>query len=132
MNESVVSVLIVDDQPAFCRTAVEILEATDLFEVGDVAASGEEALQLLEDRQFDLVLLDVQMPGIGGLETARLVRTRYPETVVILTSVADGPDIRIKAAQSDAHYVSKADLGPDQLEECWRQIGGRGTSATVP
>ena len=66
-----VGVLTVDDQQVFREVAVAVIEATPGFEPVGQAASGEEALRLLETLRPDLALIDVRMPGMDGVETAR-------------------------------------------------------------
>ena len=80
-------VLVVDDGEIFQQVGASLVsEAQGLHLVG-VAASGEEAIRLLPELKPDLVLLDVHMPGLGGLETARVIRRESPQTVVVLVSV---------------------------------------------
>ena len=72
-------VLVVDDSEIFQRVGASLVsEAQGLHLVG-VAASGEEAIRLLPELKPDLVLLDIHMPGIGGLEAARVIQTREPD-----------------------------------------------------
>jgi CheY-like chemotaxis protein len=79
-------VLVVDDSETFRAVAASLLSAAEgLRRVGE-ASSGEEAIRLLPELKPDLVLLDVHMPGMGGLETARVIRRESPETVVVLVS----------------------------------------------
>ena len=68
----------VDDQSVFRRVARELIEATDGFAHLGEATCGEEALVLADELRPDLVLLDVCMPGIDGLETARRLRASHP------------------------------------------------------
>jgi DNA-binding NarL/FixJ family response regulator len=77
---AVVRVLLVDDQAAFLRAMIGVVEETRGFEVVGAAASGEESLRLAEALLPDLVLMDVNSPGIDGLEaTRRLCEGRdYP------------------------------------------------------
>ena len=65
-------ILVVDDDPQIRRVMRASL-TSESFEVSD-ARTGEDALQAVRDEKFDLVLLDVNMPGIGGMETCRLIR----------------------------------------------------------
>ena len=81
-----VGVLTVDDQAAFRQVAREVIEATAGFVPLGEAASGEEALALADVVTPDLVVLDVQMPGIGGLETARRLSASHPTATIVLIS----------------------------------------------
>ncbi len=83
-----------DDQVVFRRAAHDVIAATPGFEpVGD-AESGEEALAEVERLRPELVLLDVRMPGIGGIEAARRIAEAHPETVVVLISIEDSESSR--------------------------------------
>ena len=76
-----IGVLTVDDQPLFRSAAAAVVDATPGFEAVGEASSGEEALRLSSELRPDLVLLDVRMPGIDGIETARRLAATRPETV---------------------------------------------------
>ena len=75
-------VLVVDDEEEFTSTLVERLQLRAIDAEG--VTRGSHALAMLEDKQFDIVLLDVKMPGIGGLEVIKRVKRDYPKTEVIL------------------------------------------------
>jgi len=77
-------VLFVDDEEDLVSTVVERLELRGIDATG--AVSGQEALTLIEQRPFDVVLLDVRMPGIGGLEVIRRIKQTHPDLEVILLS----------------------------------------------
>jgi DNA-binding response OmpR family regulator len=77
-------VLMVDDEEDFVKTLAERMQMRDLD--SDVALSGEAALQIVEDQVPDVMVLDLKMPGIDGMEVLRRVRKAYPQVqVVILT-----------------------------------------------
>ncbi len=116
----VVRVLTVDDQVVFREAARDVISATAGFEsVGD-AGSGEEALAAVERLRPELVLLDVRMPGCGGIEAARRITAAHPETVVVLISIegseAFSEDARTSGA---AALVRKQDFGPALLRSIW-------------
>jgi len=75
-------ILLVDDEADFVETL------TKRFRIRKIpvaaAGSGAEALKLLEEQEFDVVILDVRMPGMGGMELLRLIRAKYPLTEVIM------------------------------------------------
>ena len=88
----VVRVLTVDDQVVFRQAARDVISATAGFEpVGDVG-SGEQAVAAVERLRPELVLLDVRMPGIGGIEAARRIKEAHPGTVVVLISIEDSDE----------------------------------------
>ena len=81
---SSVAVIAVDDQPFFLGVARDVVRATPGFRWAGEAKSGEEAIEAVDHLRPDLVLLDVRMPGIGGIEAARRIAGDHPEVVVVL------------------------------------------------
>jgi len=122
----VVKVLTVDDQVVFRHAARDVITATAGFEaVGDVG-SGEEAVAAVERLRPDLVLLDVRMPGIGGIEAARRITEAHPGTVVVLISIEDSDEFADDArAAGAAALVRKQDFGPALLRSIWDAHGSR-------
>lgn len=92
----------------------------DGFHLIGEAASGEEALALLEHVPVQVVLLDVSMPGIGGMETARRIRTRFPTLLVVMLSAYDTESIALDAASIGCAFYPKDQFGPDELEAAMR------------
>jgi two-component system, NarL family, invasion response regulator UvrY len=88
-----VRVLVVDDQAHFRRVASSLISAVGGFEVVGEAATGEEALALAASVEAELVLMDVRMPGIGGIEATRRILAGRPATRVVLVSSADATDL---------------------------------------
>lgn len=123
-RESAVTVLTVDDQRVFRDLARLVLQTTPGFEsVGEVA-SGEEALEVIDELEPQLVLVDVRMPGLGGIETARRICSARPEIVVVLISIEDPVDLPSAAAASGAAtLVRKQDFGPALLRKLWAVHG---------
>jgi DNA-binding NarL/FixJ family response regulator len=122
-----VSVLIVDDQAPFRRAAKAVLAATPEFEVVGEAESGEEAVELAASLSPALVLMDIKLPGVGGIEATRRILDARPKTVVVLLSTYDAGDVPGDASASGAAaYVNKEEFGPDVLEDVWRRSGAGG------
>jgi two-component system invasion response regulator UvrY len=117
-----VTVLTVDDQAMFRGVAREVIDATPGFESVGMAASGEEALRAVDRLAPQLVLLDVRMPGLDGIEVARRLCATHPETLVVLISIEDSIDIP-SAAQlgHSVPLVRKQDFGPRLLKRLWRE-----------
>ena len=116
--------LTVDDQEVFRELARHVVEATPGFESLGEVASGEEALPAVADLNPDLVVMDVRMPGMDGIETARRITAAHPETVVVLISVEDPMDIPSAAKASGAvALVRKEDFKPALLVELWATHG---------
>ena len=116
----VVSVLIVDDQALFRRAAASVVKATPGFELVGEAASGEEAVELAAVLTPALVLMDINMAGINGIEATRRITTARPETLVVLLSTYQAEDLPSDARTSGmAAYVNKDEFGPQVLTEVW-------------
>jgi two-component system KDP operon response regulator KdpE len=98
-------VLVVDDEPQLRQVLMSTLSALGFIVAG--AESGEAALERVREEKFDLILLDVNMPGLNGLETCRAVRARSDVSILMLT-VRDRADDKIRALDSGADgYVTK-------------------------
>jgi two-component system, NarL family, invasion response regulator UvrY len=121
-----VGVLTVDDQAMFRTAALEVIEATPGFEAVGEAASGEEALRLAEALRPELVLVDVRMPGMDGIETARRLVAGDPGTVVVLISLEDASHVSVEAKRAGAAaFVRKQDFCPTMLTRLWATHRGR-------
>jgi DNA-binding NarL/FixJ family response regulator len=115
-----VRVLIVDDQAPFRMAARMVVDATDGFEVVGEAETGEEGVAVAADRSPDLVLMDVNLPGIDGLEATRRILAAMPTSVVFLLSTYEEAEYAPRTAECGAAtYIPKAAFGPDRLEEAW-------------
>jgi two-component system, NarL family, invasion response regulator UvrY len=106
-----VRVLVVDDQAPFRRAARSVLAAADDFELVGEASSGEEALELAASLRPDLVLLDIKMDGIGGIEAARSIAQTNPEATTILVSTYREEDLPTGVRTCGAAaYLHKSDF----------------------
>lgn len=120
-----VRVLVVDDQRPFRVAAAAVLRRTPGFELVGEAATGEDAVDQATALAPDLVLMDINMPGIGGLEATRQLTARGSGPAVFLCSTYSRSDLPPDAADTGAAaYVSKSDLGPDLLRQLWDERGG--------
>jgi DNA-binding NarL/FixJ family response regulator len=115
-----VSVLVVDDQQAFRQAMASVVEATAGFVLAASAASGEEAIGLAGALHPQLVLMDVNLPGIDGVEAARRLRAADAATVVVLLSTYEEDEVELDGCGAAA-YVPKRLFGPDRLVDCWAQ-----------
>ena len=106
MTTDRLNALVVDDEPSFRRVLRTSL-ATSGFAIEE-ARSGEEAVAILGRSDFDLVLLDVNMPGMGGVEACREIRAQMPEIGIVMVTVQDGESEIVKALEAGADdYITK-------------------------
>jgi two-component system KDP operon response regulator KdpE len=106
MNQQVIRILVVDDESAIRRALRPPLVELG-FQVVE-ASRGEEALQALRAGSYDVVLLDINMPGIGGIETLRRIRTFAPRLPILMLTVRDGEEEKVEALELGADdYVTK-------------------------
>lgn len=106
MNQPAIRVLIVDDETAI-RRALRPPLAELGFQVTE-ASRGEEALQLLHAGTYDVVLLDINMPGIGGIETLRRIRAFAPRLPILMVTVREGEEEKVEALELGADdYITK-------------------------
>jgi DNA-binding NarL/FixJ family response regulator len=119
-----VGVLIADDQLVFRQVAREVVEATTNFELVAEATSGKQALAAAEKLFPDLILLDVRMPGMDGIETAARIHSAHPEGVIVLVSVEEPPNLPHGTNTCGAaEFVRKQDFGPATLRRVWATHG---------
>jgi DNA-binding NarL/FixJ family response regulator len=115
-----VSVLVVDDQVPFRAVARTVVRIASGFDVIGEAESGEEAVQKVGELDPDLVLMDINMPGINGIEAAARITREHPRTSVILLSTYKVSDLPTDAMDCGAiGYIHKEDFDPDVLEQVW-------------
>ena len=118
MDETPVSVLVVDDQAPFRRAAATVVALTKGFEMVGEARSGEEAETMVEKLSPGLVLMDINMDGIDGIEATRRIKAAHPEVVVVLLSTYAEDDLPSGARTCGAAaYVNKENFGPAALKE---------------
>jgi two-component system invasion response regulator UvrY len=115
-----VRVLIVDDQLPFRAVARTVIGMTAGFEASAEAESGEAAIAAVAGDRPDLVLMDINLPGINGIEATRRIRADHPEVEVILLSTYSEADLPADAREVGAlAYVHKEDFGPALVRELW-------------
>lgn len=117
-----ISVLIIDDHPLFrqgIRWSLE--EAGDMRVVGE-AENGQEAIKLTERLTPDVVLVDINLPGLNGLEVARVLKRREPRMGLVVLSVYEDDDQLFQAIKVGAAAYSSKDVHPDQLIRIIRDV----------
>jgi two-component system KDP operon response regulator KdpE len=126
-REKPIRILLVDDEPAIRRAL-----RTPLQELGfhtEEAARGEDALHLVRTMPFDVVLLDINMPGIGGIRTLERMRAFAPRLPILMLSVRDEEEDKVEALDLGADdYITK----PFSIRECVARIRSAVRRAQTP
>ena len=118
-----VRVLIVDDQLPFREASRMVVEMTDGFEVAGEARDGEEGVAMVEALRPDLVLMDVRMPGIDGLEATRRIGELADPPRVVVMSTHESGEYRDTAIEAGAFaFIPKSEFSMDALEETWARV----------
>lgn len=122
-----VRILVVDDQETFREAMGDLVAATPGFTLAGEAPSGEDGIAAVDALSPQLVLMDVRMPGMGGLEATRTLAALHPEVVVVLISV-HGPE-ELPQDMVDgcgaAAFARKQTLRPRLLVELWEKHRSR-------
>jgi DNA-binding NarL/FixJ family response regulator len=114
------AVVVVDDQAPFRLAAKAVLRRLACFELAGEASSGAEAIGLVDRLHPALVLMDINMPEMNGIEATRRIVSTHPDIVVILCSTYDVADLPPGAAESGARaYLNKERLGTETLRQLW-------------
>lgn len=127
MNERSIKLLIVDDHPLFRRGVRLYLEAVPGLVVAGEAGGGEATLDFLQRQEVDVILLDLQMPDLDGIETTRKILSRHPAIrVLMLTSFGNRHKVYSAMKAGASGYVLK-DAEPEELEAAIRAVAAGGS-----
>ncbi len=117
-----IKVLIIDDHPLFRRGIRWTLDAAEDIEVVGEAENGTEAITLTEKTFPDVVLVDINLPGLNGLEVARVIKRRSPRIRLVVLSVYEDDEQLFNAIKVGASAYSAKAVQPDTLLEIIRQV----------
>jgi two-component system invasion response regulator UvrY len=116
-----VPVWVVDDQASFRRATAATLAAGEEFVMAGECETGESAIELIRDGGGGIVLMDIHMPGMGGIEATRRIRAAHPDLMVVLMSTYDLEDLPAGATDCGAAaYLHKEHLSPELLTRLWQ------------
>jgi len=116
-----IRVLLVDDHPMVREGMKRLLEGEGSFEVVGEVESVEEALEELERGKAEIVVMDIQLPGVDGVEGTRLMKARHPEVKVVIVS-AYGEDYLVPSIDAGADGYLLKTLAPDELVRSMHQV----------
>ena len=120
-------IIIVDDHPMFREGVVHSLENEQDIEIIGQASSGEEAFEIIKEKLPDIVLLDITMPGEGGITTTNRIAMNYPVIkILILTGSEDDDDLKDALKAGASGYVVKG-IAAKELVNAVRAVAGGGT-----
>jgi two-component system, NarL family, invasion response regulator UvrY len=119
----VIRVVVADDQLPFRRAARAVLGALPDFELVAEVASGEEAVDVATSLEPELVLMDIHMEGIGGLEATRRIVAERPDAVVVLVSSYRAEELAGAITESGAAaFLPKEQFGAAALKDLWSSL----------
>jgi DNA-binding NarL/FixJ family response regulator len=102
------SILIVDDNPNLRKELRSLLAYHQEFEVGGEAADGLEAIDYVKKIHPDLVLMDISMPGVGGIEATKEIKKQWPGTKILIFTIHKSPEYQTAAFNAGADgYLNK-------------------------
>ncbi|MCP1673530.1 DNA-binding NarL/FixJ family response regulator [Natronocella acetinitrilica] len=126
MTRTPIRVLVVDDHPLLRRGVEQLLELEADFEHVGEASSGEDALPLARETRPDLILLDLDMRGLGGVATLAALREAGVNARVVMLTVSDRSADVVAALRAGADGYLLKDMEPEQLLERLRQVAAGG------
>ena len=106
-------ILVVDDDPSL-RRVLQVQLEQEGYEVA-VAASAQQTLSVLQLRPFDLLITDLKMPGMSGLELLKQARSQYPQTIIIMLTAFGTVDTAVEAMKAGAYDYLTKPVHPDQM-----------------
>ncbi len=122
-----IRLLLVDDHPVVRKGLASCLSKMDSVEIVGEAADGAEALQKAKTLSPDIVLMDIEMPGMNGLTATELLRRDRPEIKVLVLSMHSRPEYVVRILQSGANGYVLKEVAPEELFKAIQTVHARGT-----
>ncbi|GIN62321.1 DNA-binding response regulator [Robertmurraya siralis] len=121
-------VLIVDDDPLVCQSLQLLLGKEHDLEVIHIAVNGQEAMELCQNEQPDVILMDIQMPVVNGIESTKRIKEQWPSIqIMMLTTFRDEKNIRLALKAGAAGYLLKS----ASIENMAQQIRALKAGSTI-
>ena len=121
-RQSGIRVLLVDDHPAFRKGMAALIESEPDLQVVAEAADGLQAVEMFRQKQPDVVLMDLRLPGMGGVETTIAIRKEFPDARIIVLTTFDLDEDIYRAIQSGAKSYLLKDTPDEQLAHTIRAV----------
>lgn len=118
---STIRILIADDHPVVRAGLKRIISETSRIVVGDEASNGHEVLEKIWKNDYDVVLLDISMPGINGLDVLKQIKSKSPELPVLMLSIHDEEQYAVRTLKAGASGYLTKESAPDELIEAIRK-----------
>lgn len=119
---SPIRVMLVDDHPAFRKGMAALIESEPGLEVVGQTGDGSEALELFRQKKPDIVLMDLRLPGLGGVEATMAIRKEFPDARIIVLTTFDTDEDIYRAVQSGAKSYLLKDTPEDELAATIRAV----------
>lgn len=119
-----IRVLIADDHAVVRRGLAEILEDTEDIVVAAQATGGQEAIVEADKEKVDVVIMDISMPGLNGIEAMRRIKTRLPQLPVVILSIHPEDQYAIRAFKAGASGYLTKESAPEELIDAIRTVAG--------
>jgi two-component system NarL family response regulator len=120
--DEVIRVIIADDHALFRQAVGSVLNGEPDLDLVAEANDGEEAVRLAEELVPDVVLMDVRMPKLAGIEAARILKERLPSTKIVMLTVSDDEEDLFEAIKAGASGYLLKEINPDEVAKAIRQI----------
>src|SRR5687768_14776836 len=127
-----IRVLIVDDHAVVREGIRHVLSSDGTFDVVGEASGGVAAIELAESLKPDVMVLDLTMPDIHGLEVAERIRKTMPETAILILSIHDHPEYVLRSIQAGTQGYLRKDSSPAELRKAIRAVHEGGTFFGAP
>jgi DNA-binding NarL/FixJ family response regulator len=122
-----IKILIVDDHEIFRRGLRALLETSSEWQIGGEAVDGVDAVEKCKSLNPDIVILDITMPRLNGLEAARLIKKQNPHPRIVIITQHDSPQVQAAAMEAGAHaFVTKSSVGNELVAALRFIIKGMG------
>lgn len=121
MTLAPLTLVVIDDHPLFRKAVLQLVRMTLEFNVVGEASTGEEGLALIQKLQPDMVLLDLNMKGMGGIEVLKIIKSWETEIRVVMLTVSDSADDLVAALRAGADGYLLKEMEPEDLLEKLKQ-----------